>query len=52
MTLAPDPSTAEREDAADSLAPLREEFYIPTRPDGSPCVYFCGHSLGLEPKGE
>ncbi|HEX7011698.1 MAG TPA: kynureninase [Steroidobacteraceae bacterium] len=51
MTLAPDQSTAEREDAADSLAALREEFYIPARPDGSPCVYFCGHSLGLQPKG-
>lgn len=35
-------------DAADPLRPLREEFALPKRPDGSPTVYFCGHSLGLQ----
>jgi len=38
---------AEQLDASDVLAPLRAEFLIPPRPDGSPSHYFCGHSLGL-----
>src|SRR5262249_16455217 len=29
----------------------REQFLIPRRPDGRPVVYFCGHSLGLQPRG-
>jgi kynureninase len=37
-------------DADDRLAPLRAEFHIPRRPDGSSAVYLCGHSLGLAPK--
>jgi kynureninase len=36
--------------AADPLAPLRNRFHIPKTPDGSDCVYLCGHSLGLQPK--
>lgn len=43
-------AAAERLDAADPLAALRTEFCIPTRKDGSPSVYFCGHSLGLASK--
>lgn len=35
-------------DAADPLHPLRQEFALPKRQDGSPAVYFCGHSLGLQ----
>jgi kynureninase len=37
-------------DARDPLAEYRERFYIPKGPDGNDCVYFCGHSLGLQPK--
>jgi kynureninase len=37
-------------DARDPLAAFREQFHIPPAPDGSPSVYFCGHSLGLQPK--
>ena len=37
-------------DARDPLALLRGQFHIPPAPDGSPCVYLCGHSLGLQPK--
>jgi kynureninase len=37
-------------DHADPLAHFREAFYIPRRPDGQPVIYFCGHSLGLQPR--
>jgi kynureninase len=43
-------ATAGLLDAEDRLASLRTEFHIPRRPDGSPVVYLCGHSLGLAPK--
>ena len=42
---------AERMDRDDPLAGFRERFAIPTGPDGSPCIYFCGNSLGLQPDG-
>ncbi len=45
-----DSAALARMDAADVLAPLRAEFHIPSRQDGSPGVYFCGHSLGLAPR--
>jgi len=45
-----DRAAAERLDAADSLASLRADFCIPARKNGSPSVYFCGHSLGLASK--
>jgi kynureninase len=38
------------QDADDALAPLRELFHLPRRSDGTPAVYLCGHSLGLQPK--
>ena len=38
-------------DAADPLAPFRQEFHLPPGPDGQPAAYFCGNSLGLMPKG-
>ena len=41
---------AEALDAADPLALWRAQFAIPTGPDGQPCLYFCGNSLGLQPK--
>lgn len=37
-------------DARDRLATFRERFQYPKAPDGSDCVYFVGHSLGLQPK--
>lgn len=37
-------------DQGDPLAHLREQFHIPLGPDGYPCVYLCGNSLGLQPK--
>lgn len=50
MKTASDRTVAEKLDAADPLAPLRAKFHLPLGPDGSPRVYFCGHSLGLAPK--
>lgn len=43
-------TTAAQLDAIDPLAPFRQEFHIPPGPDGKPCAYFCGNSLGLMPK--
>lgn len=37
-------------DAADLLARFRESFHLPPGPDGSPCVYLAGNSLGLQPR--
>lgn len=31
-------------------ATQRCEFWIPAAKDGSKCIYFCGNSLGLQPK--
>jgi len=36
-------------DAQDSLALYRSQFYLPA-PNGEPQSYFCGHSLGLQPR--
>ncbi len=44
-------SFAAEMDARDPLAIFRQQFHIPPGPDGSPSVYLCGHSLGLQPKG-
>ena len=38
------------QDADDALAPSRDLFHLPRRSDGTPTVYLCGHSLGLQPK--
>jgi hypothetical protein len=49
-------------DSTDALAPLRNEFHVPTHgqmPPGcanpatpnDPVIYLCGNSLGLQPKG-
>jgi len=37
-------------DAADPLARFRDEFLIPRNEDGSEQFYFCGNSLGLQPR--
>ena len=42
--------TAATADATDPLAAFRHEFHLPPGPDGRPCAYFCGNSLGLMPK--
>jgi kynureninase len=38
------------DDATDPLAAYRDEFLIPENPDGSQQAYFCGNSLGLQPR--
>ena len=43
-------ATAATADATDPLAAFRHEFHLPPGPDGRPCAYFCGNSLGLMPK--
>ncbi|HEV8331472.1 MAG TPA: kynureninase [Steroidobacteraceae bacterium] len=50
MNVPSDRSFAEQQDRADPLAKMRDAFRIPTRADGTEHVYFCGHSLGLQPK--
>ncbi|GAA4037669.1 kynureninase [Hymenobacter glaciei] len=42
--------TAATLDATDPLASFRQEFHLPPGPEGQPCAYFCGNSLGLLPK--
>jgi kynureninase len=41
---------ADAQDAADPLRRFRDEFHIPPH-DGGDTLYFCGNSLGLQPKG-
>lgn len=45
----PDEDFARQLDESDPLRAYRDQFLLPRRPDGSPQVYFCGHSLGLQP---
>lgn len=40
---------AQAQDAADPLRHFRERFHIPQH-DGQDTIYFCGNSLGLQPK--
>lgn len=37
-------------DQGDALAPFRDKFNVPSEFNGHPCIYFCGNSLGLQPK--
>src|SRR6059058_3131817 len=48
--MSPDEPYALALDAADPLVRFRDQFHIPRLPDGRPVVYFCGNSLGLQPK--
>ncbi|MFQ5889605.1 MAG: kynureninase [Gemmatimonadota bacterium] len=47
----PDEGRALELDEADPLRGYRERFHIPRLPDGSPAIYLCGNSLGLQPRG-
>ena len=49
VAYAADPVWAQAQDAADPLAALRGEFLIPPHAAGEQ-VYFCGNSLGLQPR--
>lgn len=40
---------AKQQDKEDKLADFRQQFYIPEH-ENKPCIYFCGNSLGLQPK--
>lgn len=37
-------------DARDPLHPFRDRFHLPAGPDGQTAIYFCGNSLGLQPR--
>lgn len=43
-------TTAERFDEEDKLKNFRNRFLFPTTNEGSPYIYLCGNSLGLQPK--
>ncbi len=43
-------SFAKTMDNDDPLASYRDQFYIPKTTEGKDCIYFCGNSLGLQPK--
>lgn len=45
-----DRAFAQELDARDPLAHFRERFHIPVMADGRDHLYFCGNSLGLQPK--
>jgi kynureninase len=45
-----DKSFALEMDAQDPLVKYRERFHIPKTKIGGDCIYFCGNSLGLQPK--
>ncbi len=37
-------------DNNDKLSDFRNQFFLPVDSDGKPYIYFCGNSLGLQPK--
>lgn len=41
---------ARKMDEQDPLASFRERFFIPKTKEGSKAIYFCGNSLGLQPR--
>ncbi len=49
MTFQNNTAYAAQLDQNDSLKEFRNEFYIP-KFEGNECIYFCGNSLGLQPK--
>jgi len=46
----PTQAEAQKWDANDPLAAYREQFHLPQTAAGTPYLYLCGHSLGLQPK--
>ncbi len=49
MTYETNIAFALEQDRQDKLHAFRERFFLPHR-DGKPLIYFCGNSLGLQPK--
>lgn len=41
---------AKEQDSLDELKKYRQQFHLPTDKDGKELIYFCGNSLGLQPK--
>jgi len=41
---------AKAQDVSDPLAHFRPQFHFPKQADGSPIIYLCGNSLGLQPR--
>ena len=37
-------------DAKDNLRKYKEHFHVPLQKNGEEYIYFCGNSLGLQPK--
>ncbi|EMR00846.1 kynureninase [Cesiribacter andamanensis] len=50
MHYQPTEAFAKEQDRLDPLAPFRERFLFPQTPSGELAIYFCGNSLGLQPK--
>ncbi|MBS1493020.1 MAG: kynureninase [Bacteroidetes bacterium] len=50
MNYSTDKNFAVQQDANDSLKNYRDRFYIPVNKDKKEQIYFCGNSLGLQPK--
>lgn len=46
----PDPAFASHLDSLDALSAFRSRFLLPADSVGNPLIYFCGHSLGLQPR--
>jgi len=42
-------ATAKALDAADELASFKQQFHFPQH-NGKDVIYFCGNSLGLQPR--
>lgn len=49
-TFQPTLEWARQMDEADALRSFRSRFYFPPHTDGSDTLYFCGNSLGLQPR--
>ena len=50
MTFLDDAQWARGEDAKDPLSRFRAEFLFPAQTNNQDCLYFAGHSLGLQPR--
>lgn len=50
MDYRPGKDFAQEMDAGDPLREYRSRFLVPKHQNGDECIYFCGNSLGLQPK--